>query len=43
MQEKEEQATPMFYYGDSVFKEVMQSVMDKAWIVNPDETYLILG
>lgn len=33
----------MFYYGDSVFKEVMQSVMDKAWIVNPDETYLILG
>ena len=33
----------MFYYGDSVFKEVMQSIMDKAWIVNPDETYLILG
>lgn len=43
MQEKEELATPMYYYGDSVFKEVMQSVMDKAWIVNLGDTALILG
>lgn len=33
MQDKEECVTPQFYYGDSVFKEVMQSIMDKAWIV----------
>lgn len=33
MQDKGECATPQFYYGDSVFKEVMQSIMDKAWIV----------
>ena len=33
MQEKEETVTPQYYYGDSVFKEVMQSIMDKSWIV----------
>ena len=33
MQDKEECVTSQFYYGDSVFKEVMQSIMDKAWIV----------
>ena len=33
MQDKEEFVTSQFYYGDSVFKEVMQSIMDKAWIV----------
>lgn len=33
----------MYYYGDSVFKEVMQSVMDKAWIVNLGDKALILG
>ncbi len=35
MQEKDSGATPNYYYGDSVFKEVMQSVMDEAWIVGP--------
>lgn len=33
MQEKEETVTLQYYYGDSVFKEVMQSIMDKSWIV----------
>ena len=35
MQEKDSGATPNYYSGDSVFKEVMQSVMDEAWIVGP--------
>ena len=43
MQEKEELITPTFYYGDSVFKDVMQSVMDKAWIVAFTRPPLILG
>ena len=33
MQDKEECVTSQFYYGDSFFNEVMQSIMDKAWIV----------
>ena len=33
MQEKDDIPTPTYYYGDSVFKEVMQSLMDKPWIV----------
>ena len=43
MQEKEELIAPTFYYGDSVFKDVMQSVMDKAWIVAFARPPLILG
>ena len=33
MEGKEDITPPQYYYGDSVFKEVMQSVMDVAWIV----------
>ena len=33
MEGKEDNSHPQYYYGDSVFKEVMQSVMDTAWIV----------
>mgnify|MGYP000348516241 CR=1 FL=1 len=33
MQEKDSVAAPVYYYGDAVFKDVMQSVMDEAWIV----------
>lgn len=43
MEGKEDFATPQYYYGDSVFKEVMQSVMDKTWIVREEvENSLII-
>ena len=33
MEGREDITPPQYYYGDSVFKEVMQSVMDVAWVV----------
>ena len=34
MQEKDDIPTPNHFYGDAVFKDVMQSLLDKAWIVH---------